>query len=203
MRFILIIILFFVVGDGSIITLAGTKSQYADTLDMVKQRQDMMVKMAKLMRKIDSEISKNKNMNLGLVENKVKDIYLVRRDMISYYDKPTGYSKTESNSIDEIWKKRDDLSDYISVFNKALNGFSESLTQGDHRSIRIQFKKFGDTCWTCHEKFRKSQCRGQGRRLLEQARLLPQVKQACLGCHTDVPPKQWDVLRYRSGPPQQ
>lgn len=165
-----------------------------DTFDMVKHRQDMMKDMSGLMVSIDGELS-NVSPDANFLEYKTKSLYLSQRNMASYFDKQANDLSTQSNAIDEIWDSRDKFMEYVSIYNEAFDEFSQSLASNDWKLVRAEFKQFGDTCWTCHEQFKKPRCRGRGFSLLQRAKVEWAVRQRCLQCHTDVPPKQWEILR--------
>ena len=165
-----------------------------ETFDMVKHRQDMMKDMSDLMTSIDGEFS-NVSPDANFLEYKIKSLYVSQRNMVSYFDKQTDDLIPQSNAVDEIWDSRDKFMEYVSIYNEAFDEFSRSLASNDWKLVRAAFKKFGDTCWTCHQQFKKPRCRGRGFSLLQRAKVEWAVRQRCLQCHTDVPPKQWQILR--------
>ena len=174
--------------------LAYSEALNLKAQDIIKDRQDIMQEMSDVMTAIDNEIS-SKTPSTEFIKKKIKSLFISQKNMAFYYDKKTNDSSTESKAINEIWNYRDEFLEYLSIYNESFDEFSQSMISGDWNLIRKTFKQFGDTCWTCHMKFKKSRCRGGGRSLLQRAKTDMLVRSVCLRCHTDVPPKQWQVLR--------
>jgi cytochrome c556 len=68
-------------------------------------------------------------------------------------DKGTGWKETRLKS--EFFQQQEEVKKLATAFNQAANELDKVAQTGDKAALQAQFGKTGETCKSCHDKFRK------------------------------------------------
>ncbi|MBS1190107.1 MAG: Cytochrome c, class [Rhodocyclaceae bacterium] len=138
------------------VTLAGTAFAQARPENLIKWRQSGYTFMAWNMTRIKANVEGQFNKDEVLkAANAIQAI--ANSGMGALYapgtDKGKGWKETEAKP--ELFTDKEGVGKVAMAFNKEANELAKVAASGDAAAVKAQFNKVGETCKSCHEKFRK------------------------------------------------
>lgn len=139
--------------------VAGSVFAQAKPEEAIKARQAGYAFMAWNMGKLKGMLIDNPaSFNKEQAENAAKVVAAIANSgMGALYqpgtDKGVGFHETQVKP--ELFTDKEGVGKVAMAFNKEANELAKVAATGDAAAIKVQFGKVGETCKSCHDKFRK------------------------------------------------
>jgi cytochrome c556 len=76
------------------------------------------------------------------------------RKSSGWFPKGSGPELGKTGAKPEIWQDPKDFAVKLAAFQKAAGAFNAAAASGDMAATRARFSELGQTCKSCHDKYR-------------------------------------------------